>query len=236
MQAVRSRGLGSILLLSLSFGVASAAAETKAPPPSPTPWLEAQVERAKKLAETKFEAGSPAEERWKTEIKSVIDEIIDWPSLTERSMGVRWAKLSPAQQKEFSTLLRELAEASYQSKLQLAARSTDRQEKAKETGNKLKIEWGEEALKGNTATAQAMVKSGKTKVQLGFELEWKDGHWKVWDVVIDEASTVRTYRTSFTKIMKGENGYQELIGRMKARIEKIRSGDADIVSVETLNE
>lgn len=236
MRAVFPRGLGLILLLPLLLAAGAAGAETKGAPPSPTPWLEKQVERAKKLAETKFEAGSEEEDRWKSEIKAVIDEIIDWPVLTERSMGVRWAKLSPAQKKEFSSLLRELAEASYQSKLQLAARSSERQEKAKETGGKLKIEWGEEKLAGSTATAQAMVKSGKTKVQLGFELEWKDGRWKVWDVVIDEASTVRTYRTSFTKIMKGEKGYEELIQRMRSRIEKIKSGDADIVSVETLNE
>lgn len=240
MRRVGSRGVGTVFLCSLllgtSAGAGAAGAETKGVPPSPTPWLKVQVERAKNLAERKFETGSEEEERWKTEIKSVVDELIDWPSLTERSMGVRWAKLSPAQKKEFSALLRELAEASYQSKLQLAARSSERQEKAKETGDKLKIDWGEEKLTGNAATAQAMVKSGKTKVQLGFELEWKDGHWKVWDVVIDEASTVRTYRTSFTKIMKGEKGYEDLIQRMRSRIEKIKRGDADIVSVETLND
>lgn len=211
-------------------------AESKTPPASPTPWLKAQVDRARALAERKFERDSKEEKAWEAEIKSVVDEIIDWDALTEKSMGVRWAKLTPAQQKEFSELLRELAEASYQAKLKIAARSSDRREKAKEAGDKLNIAWDEDVVRGNTASAKAMVKSGKTKVQLGFELEWKDGRWKVWDVVIDEASTVRTYRTSFTKIMKGDGGYADLIQRMKSRIEKIRTGDGDLVNVETFNE
>lgn len=234
---VSFRQLGSVsLVMALFLFGGELRADTAKAPPSPTPWLKAQVERAKTLAERKFEPNSKEEEAWKAEIKSIVDEVIDWGTLTEKSMGIRWSSLSASQQKEFATLLRELAESSYQSKLQLAARSSDREKTAKETGSKLKLEWGDEVVSGNTASAKAMVKSGKTKVQLGFELEWKDGRWKVWDVVIDEASTVRTYRTSFTKIMKGDSGYEGLIRRMKERIEKIRSGEGDLVNAQTFGE
>jgi phospholipid transport system substrate-binding protein len=201
-------------------GVATAT-ETKSKAPSPRPWMESVLERGKALATRKVEAGSPAEEKWRQETKALIDDTLDWPELTEQAFGRQWQTLKPAQQEQFSKLLREMIEASYQSKLKLVSRGD-----VKEPQN-AKIEWLEETVESDQAQSSARVRGDKNVAVLEFKMKWKNNRWRVWDVAIDDVSTVRTYRTQFGKLM-GKEGFDGLIARMKTKTVEIREGRAEI--------
>jgi phospholipid transport system substrate-binding protein len=192
-----------------------------AAPASPRPWLESTVERARKLATTEIKAGSKAETKWREDIKATVDDILDWPELTERALGRHWAARSPEEQTKFAALLREMIEASYQSKLRLAGGKDAK--KAPE----VVIEWQDEKIEGERATASARVKSGKTTATLGFDLLWRDGRWRVYDVAIDDVSTVRTYRSQFGKII-AKDGFPALVERLTTKTKEIREGKADL--------
>jgi phospholipid transport system substrate-binding protein len=207
--------------LGLALSGAAHAAGDPSPRPSPRPWIEAKVEAGRKLAERKVPPGGPEEERWRGEAKTLIDDILDWPELTRQSLGSRYDKLSAPEQAEFSGLLRELIEASYQSKLRLAARG-----EAKAPG-KVSIEWQPEKLQGDSASIAARVKADRRVALLGFELRWTAGAWRVHDVSIDDVSTVRTYRSQFRKIAD-QKGHAGLVERMRTKLADIRAGRGDL--------
>jgi ABC-type transporter MlaC component len=216
----------SKLTLSLLAGVLALASTLPAragdtPRPSPRPWLEKQVELGRKLAERRVPVGSPEEERWRADAKALIDDILDWPELTRQSLGSRFDKLSAPEQAEFAGLLRELVEASYQSKLRLAPREPS----AKPA--KLAIEWRPEKLEGDAASLAARVQADKRVAVLGFDLRFDAGRWRVVDVAIDEVSTVKTYRSQFRKLVD-QKGHAGLIERMKAKLADLRAGRGDL--------
>ncbi len=186
--------------------------------PSPKPWLKGVVDKARILATKKVKAG-PAEDQWKADIKALIDDTLHWDALTRRALGRNWKKRSPAEQEEFAKLLREMIEASYQSKLRVSSRQ--------DVSGKIEIVWLEETVKKDKAVSIARVKSGKSEAVLEFKMMHEAGNWRVYDVTIDDVSTVRTYRSQFGKIIAKE-GFDELMNRMRRKTEEIRNGLADV--------
>jgi phospholipid transport system substrate-binding protein len=213
----------SLLPLTLALGLAAPAfAAEPAAPPAPGPWLKQTVDRAKKLAERTVKADSKEEQAWRKEVKQVVDEILDWDELPKRALGKAWEQRSAAEQKEFAGLLRELIEASYESRLWSAVRTKTERPK------KVDLKWEPEVVDGATAEAKATVKSDKTSALLTFSLRWDGQRWRVWDVSIDESSTVRTYRGEFRKLLEGPKGYAGLVERMKQRRDEIRAGKGEL--------
>ena len=200
-------------------GPAEAATESK--PPSPKPWLQDKVEQARELSVRKIKPGSPEAQKLKDEFKALVDDTLDWDLMTERSLGRSWKDLRPKQRSAFSALLRKLIESSYQSKMRLAAKKdVDRPEK-------VSIEWGKPKIRKKNASIEAKVKADKAKTFLGFKLTWDGQRWRVYDVAIDDVSTVRTYRSQFRKLIE-DKGFDELMRRMQAKLSDIEAGRADI--------
>lgn len=193
-----------------------------AAPPSPMPWLKSSVEKGRKLAERKVTPDSPQEVAWRKDVKVMVDDILAWDMLTEKTLGRHWAERTPKEREEFSKLLREMIEASYESKMQLAARG-----KVDNKPNEVAIDWTGEKVGTSTASATAKVKSGKTKADLTFNLTWDGKKWRVYDLVIDGASTINTYRSQFGKIVS-KSGFPALLERMRKKVAELRSGKGEL--------
>ena len=71
---------------------------------------------------------------------------------------------------------------------------------------KIDIKWLEESLEGSKAKVAAKVNMDKKNAVLQFSLLWNEGRWRVYDLAIDDVSTVRTYRTQFRKLIS-EKGW-----------------------------
>lgn len=188
--------------------------------PAPDPWLKSVVEQGKELGQADQSLDEAGKAKWDKDVKALIESTLHWPALTQATMGRRWKKLSSKQQREFSALLREMIEASYQSKLRLGRDKKDRPKK-------VNIKWEKAKVRGDEATAEAKVKSGRRKLYFAFELLWDKTQWRVVDVSVDEVSTVKTYRSQFRKIITKE-GYAALIQRMRKKTQEIRDGLNDL--------
>ncbi|MCK6551120.1 ABC transporter substrate-binding protein [Myxococcota bacterium] len=209
------------LTLALLVGLAAPSIARADAPPSPKPWLKEVIDKGHALAKRKPEAGSQAEVEWRVAAKALIDDVLGWQELTEQALGTQWKKLKPAEQQDFAKLLREMIEASYQSKMKLIARGDVKKPE------QITIEWLEEKIDGNDAAISARVKADKSVAVLTFKQKWNGARWWVYDVAIDEVSTVRTYRTQFNKIIT-KQGFPALVDLMKSKIEEIRAGRADL--------
>ena len=211
--------LTSILVTTLVAAAPPAASAGELPPPKA--WLQKVVDQAAELARRKVQPDSPDEDKWQTEAKSLIDDMIDWNKMTEDSLGTQWKERNANERKEFSALLREMIEASYRSKLKLAARGNVKKPA------KIDIKWLEEELEGEKAKVAAKVNMDKKNAVLQFSLVWNEGRWRVYDLAIDDVSTVRTYRTQFRKLIS-EKGFDGLLARMREKTVEIREGRAEL--------
>jgi phospholipid transport system substrate-binding protein len=160
-----------------------------------------------KLLHQKVDAGSPAEAKQKADIKSLAGKLLDYGELAKRSLSDHWTKLTAPQRDEFVSTLRELIERNYVKQLR--------------TNADYQVLYTNEELKGDEATVTTTVKvktAGKaTDAEIVYKLH-KDGErWVVWDVITDESSMVRNYRSQFQKIIT-EKSYDELIKKMKSKL------------------
>lgn len=206
--------------LCLAAGLLLPIAAHAADRPSPRGWLETQIKRAHALSARKVKPDTSAETKWQADAKALIDDILDWDEMTRRSLGSQWRKIDASQQTQFSGLLRRLIETSYRSRLRTLVREDV------DKPNDVEIDWLDERVRTEGAKLEAKISAGEDSALVGFSLNWDEDRWRVYDIAIDDLSTVRTYRSNFNKIVKRE-GWDALIDRLQRKIADIEAGRAD---------
>ena len=193
---------------------------------SPTPWLQKKVEEARRLAERDAQAQTDEQSDLEGQTEALINDILAWDELTRRALGSEWKKRSSREKAAFSRLFRRMIETSYRTKMRLAMKGDVKKPK------KVKIEWLDENLKkSGRATVSAKVKADKTVVFLEFSLIRKNDQWRVYDLTIDDAGTVRTYRSMFKKMIH-EQGFEAVLDRMRRKIRDIEAGRGELADLK----
>jgi phospholipid transport system substrate-binding protein len=153
------------------------------------------------------EKGSPAEQKQKSEIKQLAATLLDYDELAQKSLAAHWDKLTPAQRTEFVATLRELIERNYVKQLR--------------TNLDYQVQYKGEETDDAQATVTTVVKvksAGKsTDAEIIYKMKKSPDGWHVWDVITDEVSLVKNYRTQFNKIIT-EQSYDALIKKMKSKL------------------
>ncbi|MEA3333300.1 MAG: ABC transporter substrate-binding protein [Pseudomonadota bacterium] len=121
------------------------------------------------------------------------------------SLGRDWRSLSEVERNHFTELFRKLLKKSYVATIDSYA---DEQ-----------ISYRKEIIKGNKAEVRTMVISVSREIEipLNYKLQVKEGRWLVYDVIIENVSLVRNYRSQFGPIMK-KRGFSELIAQMEKKV------------------
>jgi len=204
------------LLLSLtlfSAGLAVGLVPTSAlaaPALGPLATLQLKNGEVDRLLRSKVATGSPEEKKVKDGIKSLAGTLFDYGELAKRALADHWIKLTPPQRTEFVATLRELIERNYTKQLR--------------SNLDYQVVYKNEQLTGQEATVTSLVKvktQGKaTDAEIVYKMRRGDesaAGWLVYDVITDEVSLVRNYRTQFGKIIN-EKSYDELIKKMKSKL------------------
>ena len=114
--------------------------------------------------------------------------MFDFTELSKRSLGQNWNKFNPDQQKEFIKLYKSLLEDTYADKI---TSYTDE-----------KLVFGKEiSLSEKTVEVQTTVVTKTSEVPINYRVIEENGHWKVYDVVIEGVSLISNYRTQFREIL-----------------------------------
>lgn len=161
-----------------------------------------------KLLRKKVAAGSPEENQIKQEVKRLAAELLNYEELGKRALGEHWAKLTPKQQTDFIASFKELIERNYIKQLR--------------TNLDYEVKYGEETQDGDeakvTTTIKLQTKGKPTEALVEYRLlRGSAGRWTVYDVITDELSLVRNYRSQFKTII-GQQGYEGLIKRIKEKL------------------
>lgn len=117
----------------------------------------------------------------------------DFPRMTRLAVGRNWAQASEAQKAALTNEFRSLLVRTYSASLAAYRNQT------------IEVKPTKMAAADKEVTVRtAVLQQGGPSIPIDYAMERSNGGWKVYDVVIDGASLVTTYRGSFNdQIQKG---------------------------------
>ena len=142
-----------------------------------------------------------AEER-RHQIEDIIKHRVDYKEMARRALGTPWSTLSHRDQHEFVSLFVQLLRDTF------AGRITEYSDE--------QVVFLGELREDAFAEVKAQMKGRKIDTPVNFRLIHRAREWRVYDVVIDEASIVSNYRSQFTSIIR-DVSYVGLIKKMKQK-------------------
>ena len=129
----------------------------------------------------------------------------DFTRMTRLAVGRNWAQANDAQKEQLTREFRTLLVRTYSTSLSQYRNQT------------IEVKPSKIAAQDTEATVRtAVIQQGGPPIPIDYAMEKTDSGWKVYDVIIDGASLVTTYRGSFNdQIQKG--GIDGLIKTLQAR-------------------
>ena len=169
------------------------------------------------------EGGKPlskADEKFNRDLKQkIITGTFDVRELAMLSLGKHWNVKTPKEQQEFVDLLTQLLEEkALFSKEQSASKS--------KSGGKYNVIYrGHKYLNKDRTRAfvatRVVVPSENITITLNYKMKKKGPEWKIYDIVVDEASLVDNYKYQFNSIIT-KHGYPDLVSRMSSKLTKLK--------------
>ncbi|HFD92172.1 MAG TPA: ABC transporter substrate-binding protein, partial [Gammaproteobacteria bacterium] len=77
-------------------------------------------------------------------------------------------------------------------------------------------------VKGSRAEVSTIIVSGDVDIPIRYKMRLKGGKWLIYDVVIEEVSLIRNYRSSYRDIVKKE-GIDGLLTRMDEKLARLNA-------------
>lgn len=124
------------------------------------------------------------------QIEDEVYHVFDFGEFSSRTVGPRWRSFSPEQKKRFSDAFAELLLNTYLNKV------------TGYNGEQVAYVGETAAPDGKRVEVQTVItmKDGK-KTPVNYRMLPKDGSWRVYDVIIENISLVKNYRTQFQGIL-----------------------------------
>ena len=141
------------------------------------------------------------------QLAQLLGELLDYETLSQRSLGDHWESHSAQERAEFVSLLKQLIERSYKANLQRTLSYEVRYEDAQRRGDVVLVQ----------TVARSRENRRAPPVTIDYELSRKGNAWKVVNVITDGQSLVQTYRNQFHRILE-QDGWDGLIARMRQRL------------------
>jgi phospholipid transport system substrate-binding protein len=161
--------------------------------------------------------GAAKEDERNARVKELIWQWFDVQEMARRSLAGHWAKRSEEERKDFTELFGDLFVESY-TRLVVDHLGDQR------------VIYLPESVDGRVATVPTKFLSKRDEPSfVDFALFRRDGIWAAYDVVIDDVSIVKTYRTQFNKIIQTQS-YEALVKKMRLKQEAEGLGAAPKVS------
>jgi len=144
--------------------------------------------------------------------REAITGTFDLRELCRLALDKHWGQRSASEQNEFVTLMTQLLET----------KAILSKEQSKTQGKKYTIKYlGESYLDPQKAKAKTKtiiyIPKENTKVAIDYKLIKMANGWKVFDIIVDDASLVDNYKFQFDSII-AKYGYPELVSRMKKKL------------------
>ena len=133
---------------------------------------------------------------------------------TKLSLGRHWRQLTPQQKKEFVPLFADLLQSTY------IGRIDDY------NAQQIEIRYGKELLRGKKALVKTTIISQGKEIPVDYKMINRNSHWKVYDVIVEQVSLVRNYRSQFDDYLQ-KKSVADLMADLRVKIEENRANRAE---------
>lgn len=194
-----------VCLLSLPAGMAHAASPARMA-------LETSINRVLSAIKNPDYVNPATRAPLRQQIEDEVLHIFDFMEFSSRTVGPRWKTFSPVQQKDFSDVFADLLMTTYLNKI--------------DGYNGEQVIYTGEVVdpKGERTEVRTLLtmKDGK-KIPVFYRMLPKNGTWLVYDVLVENISLVKNYRTQFQDILNTGNPDQ-LIAKVRVKAAEVRQG------------
>jgi phospholipid transport system substrate-binding protein len=196
------RSLAIAIVCAFTLSLAHAAA-----PSSASDAIRAANTRVRQLLAQADSGG--ADKKVASRMTTELRGLFDIGDLAKRALVDHWAKMSAAQRSELVDTLRLIVERNYISQLK--------------TNLEYEIQYVGEEKQGTDVVVKTLIKAKRNgrpiEIPVDYVLHEDGGAWRAYDVITDEVSLLKNYRSQFNRII-AKDGTAGLIRRMKERLDR----------------
>lgn len=135
------------------------------------------------------------------EVRKSIVESFDFVEHSRLSLGKYWEERTPQERTEFVEVMRQWTENRAVRKLLKRAEQTS---------------YDGEEITESRAVVKTTVRYKGTRTSVDYKMRLVDGHWRIYDMMIDDASVVMANRDAFSKKIR-KTSYAELVRTLKKK-------------------
>ncbi|HJY80814.1 MAG TPA: ABC transporter substrate-binding protein [Candidatus Binatia bacterium] len=135
-------------------------------------------------------------------LSALMKNFLDTDAIGRAALGPNWAKLTPAQQKEFLTLFHELFQRTYVEKLLLFDKPT--------------FGYVGEKRVGDTARVDTKIITPRDEFTVTYQLRAQGDHWLATDIQIEDLSLTANFRTQLARLLS-KTSVEGVLGRMRKK-------------------
>lgn len=142
------------------------------------------------------------------QLRAIAEQHFDFHYMAESALGTHWKTLTPAQRKKFVPLFEDYVLATYLTTLQ--------QNTVQAASHGLKDEVTYDDPQTAAVHGDVHLAMVQDPLHVDYMLHKTPAGWRLYDIVVDNVSTLANYREQFNKIINNE-GYDKLVAGLKAK-------------------
>lgn len=186
-----------MLALVLGSGAAAQAAE-------PIEVIQSSVDAVLKILKDPQYQDEARKSEQLAEIRKVTQQVFDFTEISKRALAANWKTFTPDQRREFTGLFADILENTYLKKIQTGFKD--------ERVNYLRQE---QVAETKTIVRTRILRPG-VEIPVDYSMQWRNGSWRVYDVVVEGVSLIKNYRSQYNQILLSATPDQ-LIARLRAK-------------------
>jgi phospholipid transport system substrate-binding protein len=147
-------------------------------------------------------------ERKKESIGTIIRQRFHFRAMAQQTLAQNWRKASAEEQEDFVELFSRLVLATYMSRI--------------ESYTDERVGFVKEKVDGDRAVVDSVIVTANLEIPVTYKLVKSGSEWLVYDVLVEEVSLVRNFRSSYQDIVKKE-GFTGLLAKMQEKIKSLET-------------
>lgn len=158
-------------------------------------------ERDAEIKELLGPKGNDYTQEQRDRLKDIINDVIDFRSMSETALGDTYTEISEEDREEFVSLFSTIIRDNSLNRLDIY--------RAEVTYNDITVNNG-------TAEVNTMAQMDNVRTSVDYDMEFQDGEWQITDMSIDDVSTAESYRRQFQSIIR-QRGFDALLESLRRR-------------------
>jgi len=153
---------------------------------------------------------SISEQQKKSQFRTLLFADFDMDTIGRFVLGTYWRVATPAQREEYQKLFREM----------IAGAWAERFENYEGQKFELRSARPAEDSEKDTLVSSVIIPAGNPEIPVDWRVRFKDGHYKIVDVIVSGVSLSVTQRSDFTSVIqRGGGNVQVLLANLRQQIQ-----------------